>query len=206
MRTPTDWGQPCPNPECAHYSRMQPGNVSATATYLTQSGKRRLFRCHACKTSFSETRDTVFLDLRTSEEKVIFALKMLLVRVDLSGISFVLGVTEETVLEWLRRAALKAEQINAHLIICTIVFDESRMFDLLRLAKSTPAWQQIPFICARLRHHILDSPLALEGVAFTCQTLGAVAFLNVADYQVDPEQEMRDAIERLLDTTSRRDT
>ena len=116
MRTPKDWGQPCPNPECAHYSRMQPGNVSAIATYLTQSGKRRIFRCHACETSFSETRDTVFFDLRTSEEKVIFALKMLLVRVDLSGISFVLGVTEETVLAWLRRAARKAEQINAHLL------------------------------------------------------------------------------------------
>ena len=91
-------------------------------------------------------------------------------------------------------------------IICTIVFDESRMFDLLRLAKHTPEWQRIPFICARLRPHILDSPLALEGVAFTCLTLGAVAFLNVADYQVDPEREMRDVIEQLLDTTSRRDS
>ena len=40
------------------------------------------------------------------------ALKMLLVRVDLAGIAFVLGVTEETVLDWLRRAALKAEAIN----------------------------------------------------------------------------------------------
>src|SRR6266446_7940912 len=191
MRKPRDWGQPCPNPDCSLYNRMHKGNVSAISTYMTQSGKRRILYCTQCERSFSETRDTVFFDLRTSEEKVIFALKMLLVRVDLSGISFVLGVTEETVLEWLCRAALKAEQINAHLIICTIVFDESRMFDLLRLAKSTPAWQQIPFICARLRHHILDSPLALEGVAFTCQTLGAVAFLNVADYQVDPEQEMR---------------
>src|SRR5205809_5868396 len=111
MRKPKDWGQPCPNPQCTHYRRMQQGNVSAIATYLTQSGKRRIFRCHACETSFSETRDTVFFDLRASEEKVIFALKMLLVRVDLSGISFVLGVTEETVLAWLRRAALKAEPI-----------------------------------------------------------------------------------------------
>jgi hypothetical protein len=30
--------------------------------------------------------------------------------------------------------------------------------------------------------------------------------LDIADYQADPEREMRDAIERLLDTTSRRDT
>ena len=84
---------------------MQQGNVSAIATYLTQSGKRRIFCCHTCATHFSETRETVFFDLRTSEEKVMMALKMLLVRVDLAGIGFVLGVTEATVLAWLRRAA-----------------------------------------------------------------------------------------------------
>jgi IS1 family transposase len=95
---------------------MQQGNVSAIATYLTQSGKRRIFRCHTCETPFSETRETVFFDLRTSEDKVMMALKMLLVRVDLAGISFVLGVTEETVLGWLRRAAHQADAINRHLL------------------------------------------------------------------------------------------
>jgi len=55
-------------------------------------------------------------DLRTSEERVVMALKMLLVRVDLAGIGFVLGVTEETVLAWLRRAAQQAEAINRHLL------------------------------------------------------------------------------------------
>src|SRR6266851_10011151 len=116
MRTPKDWGQPCPNPECVHYNRMQQGNVSAIATYLTQSGKRRIFRCHTCETQFSETRETVFFDLRTAEDKVMMALKMLLVRVELTGISFVLGVTEETVLAWLRRAAHQAEAVNQHLL------------------------------------------------------------------------------------------
>src|SRR6267378_335612 len=116
MRTPKDWGQPCPNPACIHYRRMQQGNVSAIATYLTQSGKRRIFRCHTCETPFSETRATVFFDLRTSEEKIMMALKMLLVRVDLAGIGFVLGVTEATVLAWLRRAAQQAEAINHHLL------------------------------------------------------------------------------------------
>src|SRR6266480_3735930 len=116
MRKPKDWGQPCPNPQCTHYRGMQQGNVSAIATYLPQSGKRRIFRCHTCETPFSETRDTVFVDLRTSEDKVMMALKMLLVRVDLAGISVVLGVTAETVLAWLRRAAYQAEAINQHLL------------------------------------------------------------------------------------------
>ena len=116
MRKPKDWGQPCPNPECSHYKLMNRGNVSSIASYLTNSGKRRIFSCNKCKQSFSETQDTVFFDLRTTEERVIMALKMLLVKVDLAGISFVLGVKEETVLEWLRRAAEKAAEINAALM------------------------------------------------------------------------------------------
>ena len=116
MRRPKDWGHPCPNPACVHYNRKQQGNVSAIATYLTQSGKRRILRCHTCETQFAETRETVFFALRTSEEKVMMALKMLVVRVDLAGMCFVLGVTEETVLAWLRRAAHQAEVIKRHLL------------------------------------------------------------------------------------------
>ena len=116
MRRPKDWGQPCPNPDCSHYRLMNRGNISAISTYMTQSGKRRIFCCSKCKRPFSETRDTVFFDLRTPEEKVMMALKMLLVKVGLSDIGFVLGVTEETVLMWLERAAQKAHEINAHLL------------------------------------------------------------------------------------------
>jgi IS1 family transposase/transposase-like protein len=116
MRTPNDWGQPCPNPECSQYTLLNRGNVKALSTYRTQSGKRRIFQCTRCETSFAETRDTVFFDLRTLEEKVMRALKMLLVKVALAGISFVLGVTAETTLEWLRRAGQQAEAINASLL------------------------------------------------------------------------------------------
>jgi IS1 family transposase/transposase-like protein len=116
LRPAHDWNQPCPNPACDYYKRMNRGNISAIASYMTQSGRRRVFRCSRCERSFSETRDTVFFDLRTPEEKVMMALKMLLVRVELAAICFVLGVTEETLIEWLRRVALKAEEINAQLL------------------------------------------------------------------------------------------
>ena len=102
MRKPKNWGQPCPNPDCSHSRLMDRGNISAISTYLTQSGTRRIFRCSGCEQPFSETRDTVFFGLRSPEEKVMMALKMLLVKVALSDIGFVLGVTAETVLEWLR--------------------------------------------------------------------------------------------------------
>jgi transposase-like protein len=141
MRTPKDWGQPCPNPECVHYSRMTGGNVSAIATYLTPRGKRRIFRCHTCETQFSETRETVFCDLRTTEAKVMMALKMLLVRVDLAGLSFVLGVTAETVLAWLRRAAHQAEAINRPLVrnlpVTQVQLDEMWNFIARKPARET---------------------------------------------------------------------
>jgi IS1 family transposase len=73
-------------------------------------------RCHTCAPQFAETREPVFFDLRTTEDNVMMALKMLLVRVDLAGLSWVLGVTEEPVVAWLRRAAHQAEAIHRHLL------------------------------------------------------------------------------------------
>jgi hypothetical protein len=91
---------------------MDRGHVSAISTDMTASGKRRIVRCQRCATTVSETRDPGFFDLRTSEEKGLMALKRLWVRVDLSGISCVLGRHEETVLAWLVRAAAQAHEIN----------------------------------------------------------------------------------------------
>jgi len=116
MRKAKNWNQACPNKNCKCYGQLDQGNITAQSTYMTQSGKRRVFYCSSCQTSFSETRDTVFFDLRTPEDKVIMALKMILVKVGLSDISFVLNVTEQTLLNWLDRAAKKAEQINAFLL------------------------------------------------------------------------------------------
>jgi CheY-like chemotaxis protein len=104
--------------------------------------------------------------------------------------------------ETLAQAEQSLRERTFDLIICTIVFDESKMFDLLRLAKSRPEWRRIPFVGARIRPHILISPAALQSAAFTCRALGAAAFLDIANYQADPEREMREAIERLLESTS----
>ena len=108
-------------------------------TYMTQSGKRRIFHCNNCETNFSETRDTVFFDLRTPEDKVTMALKMILVKVGLSGISFVLDVKEETLLDWLSRAANKAEEINKALLkdlpITEIQLDEMWSFVKRKVSK-----------------------------------------------------------------------
>lgn len=141
MKKPKNWDQPCPNADCQYYRLKNRGNISAIASYMTQSGKRRIFYCNGCNKSFSETRDTVFFDLRTKEERVIMALKMILVRVDLSGICFVLGVTEQTVLEWLKRAAHQMQQINEHLMrdlpVTQIQLDEMWNFVFRKISEQS---------------------------------------------------------------------
>jgi len=116
MRHAKHWRQPCPKTQCAQDNLMKTRHVSAIATYLTQSGQRRMFRCRTCATTCAATRDTVLFNLRTAAEQVMMALKRRLVQVDLAGISFVLGVTAEPVWGWLARAAPHAEASNAQVL------------------------------------------------------------------------------------------
>jgi len=148
MKKPKAWDQPCPNPACSHYRLMNRGNVKSIASYATQSGKRRVFQCKLCGEQFSETRDTVFFDLRTAEERVIIVLKLLLCKVELTSISFAMGVTEETILEWLQRAAEKAAEINHHLLrevkVTQIELDELWSFVLRKKAQGAAADGESP--------------------------------------------------------------
>lgn len=67
-------------------------------------------------------------------------------------------------------------RVKVELIICTIQFDESRMFDLLRVAKAR--YPDIPFVCCR----VLDSDaprISLEALRIASEALGAVAFLDL---------------------------
>jgi hypothetical protein len=115
MRGPKAWDQPCAHSACARFKRMNRGHGRALSTSLTASGQRRICCCRDGRTTVSETRDPVCCALRTPEEPGIMAVKRLRVRVERAGIAFVLGVTAETVLAWLRRAALKAQAITTHL-------------------------------------------------------------------------------------------
>jgi hypothetical protein len=120
---------------------MKRGNVRAVAADQTQSGQQRIFEGKECGEQFSETRQTVFFDLRTPEARVIIVLKLLLCKVELTRMSFALGVSEETILEWLRRAAEKAAEIKQHLLrevkVTQVQLDELWAFILRKHAPAS---------------------------------------------------------------------
>jgi len=90
----------------------------------------------------------VFFDLRTPEEKVMIVLKLLLCKVELTAISFALGVTEETSLEWLRRASEKADEINQNLLrdakVTQVELDELWNFVLRKRSADVEAGGESP--------------------------------------------------------------
>jgi CheY-like chemotaxis protein len=90
------------------------------------------------------------------------------------------------------------------LIVCTVAFDDADMLELLRLTKSHPDWRTIPFVCARVRPHVLPSPGEIEAAHRASRAMGAAAFLNVPAYRMSPGSEMRTAIDELLIAATKR--
>lgn len=108
--------QACPNKACSFYEQKGKGNIVSNGTYPTQSGRIRQFVCRGCKTNFSDHAGTFFYDLRTPQEKVLLALKLLVKGMPLRGVAEVLEVKLDTVRTWLRLAAAHSGSINDMLL------------------------------------------------------------------------------------------
>jgi len=107
----------CPNPKCSLFGKPGKGNIVSNGTYPTQEGTlSRRFRCRQCVKSFCSRVGTIFYDLRTPEEKVLLALKLLVKGMPLRGIGEVLEVKLDTVRHWLQLAAAQSEKVDALLL------------------------------------------------------------------------------------------
>lgn len=107
----------CPNSRCSSYGKKGKGNIVSNGTYRTKEGKKvRKFLCKICGESFCSRAGTIFYDLRTPQDKVILALKLLVKGMPLRGVSEVLGVKLDTVRHWLKVAAEHSEKVNEALL------------------------------------------------------------------------------------------
>lgn len=103
----------CPNPKCKLSGQTGRGNIVGNGTYHSQSGRVRKFICRNCGRVFNERTGTFFFDLRTPEEKVLLALKLLLRGMGIRAIAEVLDSKPDTVLSWLKRAAEHSAEVEA---------------------------------------------------------------------------------------------
>jgi CheY-like chemotaxis protein len=93
------------------------------------------------------------------------------------------------------------------LIIIDLYFDESRMFDLMHLARSISKSADKPIICIGSRSGRMHRPVN-DGLDFTVRALGAWMFLDVHNYNQtkDPRAAILRVIERCLIGAARKAT
>lgn len=101
----------CPNEECEQYGFTGQGNIVGNGTYETKSGRVRKYICRTCGKVFCDRSNTMFYDLRTSEDKVVLALKLILKGMSQRSIAEVLEVCPKSVSTWLSRASDQSEAI-----------------------------------------------------------------------------------------------
>jgi len=106
----------CPNSPCRHRGQIGQGNIIGNGRYRTGSGLVRNYLCRSCGKSFCERTGTAFYDLRSPEERVLLALKLVLRGMALRAVAGAMEVKLDTVRFWLAQAATHAEKVNDALV------------------------------------------------------------------------------------------
>lgn len=86
------------------------------------------------------------------------------------------------------QAALRAARYD--MVIVGVLFDESRMFDLLRLVRADERHRSAPIVCVRSQLAI-SSRTILEGLEIAIKALTANAFLDLQNFTDDAQGNAR---------------
>ncbi len=103
----------CPNPQCAQNSKRQEDNIVSNGTYRRKDGTiGRRFICRQCGKSFCSRTESLLYKLRSPEERVLTALKLLAKGKSLRSVEKTLGVKRNTLRNWLELAAEQSDKIE----------------------------------------------------------------------------------------------
>src|SRR5437763_6429051 len=103
----------CLNEACKDYKKFMPDNVIKYGQ--TEKGVQR-YRCKTCKKTYTETKGTMFYRCRHSEEEIVECMQMVGDRNSLAAIHRIKGIKEETVCNWLEKAASHIEQFEEGIV------------------------------------------------------------------------------------------
>ncbi|MBU3948040.1 MAG: helix-turn-helix domain-containing protein [Proteobacteria bacterium] len=107
----------CPNTKCTLYAKLDKTNIISNGTFRTKDGTAlRRFICKECGKSFCNTTPIIFHGLRSPDEKILNALRLLVKGMSLRGVAEIIGVDPRSVRSWLKVTAEQNEKIKAMLI------------------------------------------------------------------------------------------
>src|SRR5881409_303651 len=100
----------CPNRNCPARGQTGQGNIGI------HSQKEQRFICHACHTTFSARKGTVFYRLRTSAETVVIIVTLLAHGCPLQAIVAAFGFDERTIADWWARSGRQGQGVHEYLV------------------------------------------------------------------------------------------
>jgi DNA-binding NtrC family response regulator len=111
----------------------------------------------------------------------------------------VLGGRELHFVRTVDQAMRALAQQDFELLVISVHFDDSRMFDLLREARTDARNRDIPIVCVREPRHGFTA-ISSHTLEVTCRALDANLFLDLASLNDDAQRAaaLRAAIEGLL--------
>jgi transposase-like protein len=113
MKRPLNQEKYCVSPECAVHRQQRQGYIVVAATYSTQSGRRRIYRCKICRILFSETNGTAFFDLRTPVRKILLGVRLVAQGMSFRAVAQALGTERTTLMFWLSRVIAHTQHYPA---------------------------------------------------------------------------------------------
>jgi DNA-binding response OmpR family regulator len=111
-------------------------------------------------------------------------------------LSEILAGYELVVAHALEEAQRAVERTQFDMIVVTVHFDDSRMFDLLRYLQSSGRHANRPLVCVRSQHFVSPA-ISIEGLEIAAKTLGCTLFLDLTWYADDADG--RSAVRQLLE-------
>src|SRR3989454_4565248 len=100
----------CPNQHCPARGQTGQGNIGI------HSQKEQRFICHACHTTFSARKGTVFYRLRTSVDTVVIVVTLLAHGCPVQAIVAAFGFDERTVAAWWARSGCQGQAVQEYLV------------------------------------------------------------------------------------------
>ena len=105
----------CLNSDCPEHGKRGAGNLTVTHRYGPAKA-RRMLRCRACKTRFSERKGTPLFGSQLTEEKALSIFEHLAERNGVRATARLVKVNRNTVVRYARLAGGQARQLHDELV------------------------------------------------------------------------------------------
>jgi transposase-like protein len=105
----------CPNENCKYYKITRVDNLKVKQ-YQGTSQKMALMKCEKCGTCFSERKGTVYYGIMKPDYKFDQVMMLLMMRVAIKDLVRFIGVSEETIGRWIKKAAVYLQILHDRLL------------------------------------------------------------------------------------------